>query len=539
MNRDGAGHHLRFLRRVIISLLLLWCWCGTIICPSGAAEPPEPPTAPSASSPVIMDQLSSVLASVVPVVSQILSPSAEGGAGVPGAAPGGGALGALYDFGRKAAGALSTSLASDETRETVWVPLHEQLGLMRDFLGLPADDAQGVRSAARLLVASQLPLLRFASEREACKDPEADLKALKLVTEYPAAKKMLSDYMDQRPDRNLRAAPADLAAIYAETKEYLKALRGAGGGQVLPVSILGGLDTLSNEAATKINGYFATVARYFTYTERFARNKKGLVFFAKHVLPRILQLFALQLDGCRYLWRFLADVSPPPRSGVVGGTFDGSAELPSSSTATIPLYEADGTGALGVIAQNLGFKTPSTPYAHARAFGRRLLARVQVQIGALYSLSRGCLAATSLSFQRQYAEAQDKVELGETPAAAFLPLREQSEQLATGKASAEDAEAAKAERQRKANPRLRALTRGEGKKSRKEKASEKEKEDMLTAAATTPPGLSDMVFVAPATGDGLSPEDEAHQADMARAATANPKKEQPRKDRGINEGENN
>lgn len=187
MNSDRKGR-LRF-GRVAVPLLLLFCWCKINVCPSGASEPPEPPLGLTASSPVIMDQLSSMLASFMPVVNQLLSPSGDGGLGVPGAAPGAGALGALYEFGRKAAGALSTSLASDETRETVWVPLHEQLGLMRDFLGLPADDAQGVRSAARLLVASQLPLLRFASERESCTDPEADRKALKLVTEYPAAKK--------------------------------------------------------------------------------------------------------------------------------------------------------------------------------------------------------------------------------------------------------------------------------------------------------------------------------------------------------------
>lgn len=337
--------------------------------------------------------------------------------------------------------------------------------------------------------------------------------------------------MEQRPERNLRGAPADMAAIYTEMKEYLKALRGAGEGQVLPVSILGGLDTLSNDAATKINGYLATVARYFMYGDRFARNKKGLVFFARHVLPRILQLFALQLDGCRYLWRFLADI--PPRSGVA--SFDRTAETPAS-TANIPLYEGEGTTTLGVIAQNLGFKTPSTPYAHARAFGRRLLARVQVQIGALYSLSRGCLAATSLSFQRLYAEAQDKVELGETPAVAFLSLREQIEQL-PGASGTDNVETPLSERKRKANPRLRALTRGD-KKSKKEKGDEG-KEDVLLG---NPPGLTDMVFAAspPPAGDGLSPEDETNKIEVAQDTTTDYKKDpKDPKEPSNSEGENN
>lgn len=457
----------------------------------------------------------------MPVVSQLLSPSVDSSGG-PGTASGNGALGALYDFGRKAAGALSTSLASDETRETVWVPLHEQLGLMRDFLGLPADDAQGVRSAARLLLASQLPLLRFASEREACKDPEADRRALKLVLEYPAAKKMLSDYMDQRPDRNLRGAPADLSLIYTEMKEYLTALRGAGDGHVLPVSILGGLDILSNDAATKINGYLATVARYFMYGERFARNKRGLAFFARSVLPRILHLFALQLDGCRYLWRFLADVSPRPAVS----SFDPAAEA-NTTTPNIPLYDGEGTGAIGAIAQNLGFKTPSIPYASARAFGRRLLARVQVQIGALYSLSRGCLAATSLSFQRQYAEAQDKVELGETPAAAFLALREQSEQLPEG--SIGSTEAAVSERKRKANPRLRALTRGE-------KTKGKQGNDKGGVTPTTP--NPEVVFERPPSEDGV-PVVVDVLTPLAKSSTATEESKEVPKEPKQNEGDNN
>lgn len=143
------------------------------------------PVLQDGSSPLVQ-QLSALVSSLAPAVNQFFSSSGDS----PGAiSNGSGAFGVLYDMGRKVAGALSTSLASNEARETLWLPLHEQLGMMRDFLGLSADDARGVRSAARLLVVCQLPLLRFAAEREVCTDPEADRKALKLVSEYPTAKK--------------------------------------------------------------------------------------------------------------------------------------------------------------------------------------------------------------------------------------------------------------------------------------------------------------------------------------------------------------
>lgn len=432
---------------------LVLCALGGYISPCVGSESPETPIVAPSGPPFMNDQLSSAFSSILPVVSQLLSPSGDGNLGD----TLGGGFGVLYDAGKKAVGALSTSLASDDAREGLWVPLHEQLGLVRDVLGLRADDSQGVRNAAGLLIASQLPLRRFASEREACTDPEADQKALKLVTEYPASKKMLTEYIEQTPDRNLRAAPAELEEIHAEMNEYLTTLRDAVEGQVLPVSILGGLDTLSSTAAIKINGYLATVTRYFMYGDRFSKNKRGLVFFSKHILPRILQLFALQLDGCRYIWRFIAEVSAD--TGM--GPFDPQSEA-LFAPPKFSFYDGYTTGTLGAIAQNLGFRIPSTPYAHGRSFGRRLLARVQIQLGALFALSRGCLAATSLTFQRQYAEAQDKVELGEAPSTAFLSLLEQSEQLIGGnkaKAPAETAAQA-AEKRLRANPRLRALTRG-------------------------------------------------------------------------------
>ncbi|KAL8455113.1 hypothetical protein Emag_001050 [Eimeria magna] len=426
----------RFVAGGALSLLLFLNSFSLLSVSLGvASEAPEAPgnygggalSAPGGNPPLVLDQLSSMLSSVVPVVSQLLGPSVEGPLGSSTSGGGKGGLGLLLDLGKKAAGALSTSVASDEAREELWVPIHEQLGVVRDYLGLPADDAEGVRSAARLLTASQLPILRFAAERELCSDTEADKKALRLVVEYPAAKKMLLEYFEQPPDRNIRAAPADLASIYAEMKDHLTALRAAGEKQVLPVSILGGLDHLSSDAAVKISAYLGTVSRYFLYGDRFPKNKKGLVFFARHVLPRILQLFALQLDACRYIWLFLAAVSPSPTLSL----WDTAAAETSgtAAAASTPFSESDAGGALGAIAQNLGFKMPAAPYAHGRAFGRRLLARVQLQISAIHSLSRGCLAATSLAFQKDYAEAQERVELGESPASAFQILLEQSEQL--------------------------------------------------------------------------------------------------------------
>ncbi|KAL8452876.1 hypothetical protein Emed_001174 [Eimeria media] len=493
------------------ALSLLFCLSPSRLSPVSLAVASEAPEAPEpygagalaaagGAQPPVLDQLSSMLSSVVPVVSQLLGPAGEGPLGSPSAGGGKGGLGVLLDLGKRAAGALSTSMASDEAREELWVPIHEQLGVVRDYLGLPADDAEGVRSAARLLTASQLPILRFAAERELCSDSEADQKALRLVVEYPAAKKMLTEYFEQPPDRNIRAAPADLAAMYSEMKDYLSALRAAGEKQVLPVSILGGLDHLSSDAAVKISAYLGTVSRYFLYGDRFAKNKKGLVFFARHVLPRILQLFALQLDACRYLWLFLSAVSPSPALSLwdTAAAETGGAAAASST----PLSESDAAGALGAIAQNLGFKLPAAPYAHGRAFGRRLLARVQLQISAIHSLSRGCLAATSLAFQRDYAEAQERVELGESPASAFQRLLEQSEQLqlspntssnssnSSGSSGGEAAASAGAAQEQqaaakeKANHRLRALARRDKQQQQQQQTQTQVREENKGADAS-------------------------------------------------------
>lgn len=170
---------------------------GVVLC-ALASEVADPSYGASSGFPSggsgLSDQLSQIFSSVGPFVSQLLSGgSGDGVEGVGDSGGGGGgpggALGALYEMGRRAAGALSTSLASDEARESMWVPLHEQIGVARDMLGLPGDDAQGVRSAARLLLAAQLPIARFAAEREACDDEEADNRALKIVNEYPTTKK--------------------------------------------------------------------------------------------------------------------------------------------------------------------------------------------------------------------------------------------------------------------------------------------------------------------------------------------------------------
>ena len=142
----------------------------------------------------VSDQLSNFLSATVPFISRILSSSSEDGEGGGGdaaaaaAAAAAGPLGALIDLGKKAASALTTSPVSNDTREGIWVPLHAKLGSARDMLGLPGDDAQGVRSAARLLLAAQLPIARFAAEREACTDEEEDMRALKIVNEYPTTK---------------------------------------------------------------------------------------------------------------------------------------------------------------------------------------------------------------------------------------------------------------------------------------------------------------------------------------------------------------
>lgn len=150
-----------------------------------STEYPQDVSGASSSGPGgFSEQFASALSSLGPLFGQFLSSGESGGA-----SSGAGALGALYDMGRRAAGALSASIASDEAREGMWVPLHEQLGLARDMLGLPGDDAQGVRSAARLLLAAQLPIVRFAAEREASDDEEADRRALRIVTEYPTTKK--------------------------------------------------------------------------------------------------------------------------------------------------------------------------------------------------------------------------------------------------------------------------------------------------------------------------------------------------------------
>ncbi|OEH79301.1 kelch motif domain-containing protein [Cyclospora cayetanensis] len=335
-------------RAVAPAVLLVLCSCihnvssdvgiggmKAIVGDSARASPEMSMPAPSTSL-AFVEQLASVISSVAPTVGQFLFSSGDGSSGSSDFSGGGGTLATLSDFGRKAAGAFSTTLASNNGREAVWVPLHEHLGLLRDFLGLSGDDKRGVRNAAYLLLASQLPLLQFAVERDACKDPEDDRKALNVVTNYPPTKKMLEAYMEQRPDKNLQGAPADLVELYSDFREHLKALRGAGGGQVLPVSI--------------------------------------------------------------------------------------------------------------------------APYAHARALVRRILARVQLQLSSLYALSRGCLAGTSLSFQREYAEAQNRIELGEVPASAFLILKEKSEQPKAIQAADQTPEAT-AEKKEKANPRLRALKR--------------------------------------------------------------------------------
>ncbi|CDJ68846.1 kelch motif domain-containing protein, putative [Eimeria necatrix] len=326
---------------------------------------------------------------------------------------------------------------------------------------------------------------------------------------------MLADYMEQKPDRNIRAAPAELIRLHEEMKEHLKAFRAAAASNILPVSILGALDSLSNEAALKVNGYLATVARYLTYTDRFSKNKRGLVFFARHMLPRLLQLFALQLDACRHLWRFLSFASPretltgpltfkpslspsgaaaaaaaaaaagaaegADEDSTFGSEVDPSAAAAAAAAAHAPslpvaltVHDSEAGGPLRTLAQNLGVHLPTVPHADARAFGRRLLARVQVHIGALYALAQGCLAATALSFQREYAEAEDRVELGEAPAAAFLSLRGQSEcveksssKKSKGKETAKENAAEESGRdgqptepQKKQSHRLRALNRG-------------------------------------------------------------------------------
>ncbi|CDJ61924.1 kelch motif domain-containing protein, putative [Eimeria maxima] len=482
---------------------------GVVLC-ALASEVADPSYGASSGFPSggsgLSDQLSQIFSSVGPFVSQLLSGgSGDGVEGVGDSGGGGGgpggALGALYEMGRRAAGALSTSLASDEARESMWVPLHEQIGVARDMLGLPGDDAQGVRSAARLLLAAQLPIARFAAEREACDDEEADNRALKIVNEYPTTKKMLQDYMEQKPDRNIRAAPADLLRLHGAMKEHLRAFRAAAANNILPVSILGALDSLSTEAAALVTGYLATVSRYLVFKDRFKKNKRGLSFFARHVLPRLLQLFALQLDACRHLWRFLSFVAPhetsispaafkpslPPAGAAAAAAAATAAANAAAASATaastaaaaansassaypssyptppaLTIHDAETGGALRTLAQNLGFAVPSVPHAAARGFGRRLLARVQVHIGALHALAQGCLAATSLSFQREYAEAEDRVELGEAPAAAFLSLKDKSEQLGPQTEQQQTAEKPKQSegKPRKKNThRLRALNR--------------------------------------------------------------------------------
>ncbi|XP_026193104.1 uncharacterized protein LOC34622381, partial [Cyclospora cayetanensis] len=453
-------------RAVAPAVLLVLCSCihnvssdvgiegmKAIVGDSARASPEMSMPAPSTSL-AFVEQLASVISSVAPTVGQFLFSSGDGSSGSSDFSGGGGTLATLSDFGRKAAGAFSTTLASNNGREAVWVPLHEHLGLLRDFLGLSGDDKRGVRNAAYLLLASQLPLLQFAVERDACKDPEDDRKALNVVTNYPPTKKMLEAYMEQRPDKNLQGAPADLVELYSDFREHLKALRGAGGGQVLPVSIVGGLDSLSRNTAELVNGYLATVARYLTYGDRFQKNKRGLLFFTRHVLPRVLQLFALQLDACRYVWNFLEEVFP---GGMYAPVSTSLSELPSYPARPLVFDEEDG-GTLRLMAQNLGFSPPQAPYAHARALVRRILARVQLQLSSLYALSRGCLAGTSLSFQREYAEAQNRIELGEVPASAFLILKEKSEQPKAIQAADQTPEAT-AEKKEKANPRLRALKR--------------------------------------------------------------------------------
>lgn len=319
---------------------------------------------------------------------------------------------------------------------------------------------------------------------------------------------MLAEYLEQEPDRNLRAAPRDLAALYTDMRAYTNALRDAGASHVFPVSLLGGLDTLSNEAASKISGYLATVARYLTLTDRFQKNKKGLSFFARHVLPRVLQVFALQLDACRHVWRFLSEVSSktpsPPVEEAVSSSQAPAADF-SLTAGESPLYSDQASGPLGALAQNLGFNTPTTPYASARAFGRRLLARVQVQLGALYSLSRGCLAASSLTFQTQYAEAQDRVEMGESPAAAFHTLKEECNTLVAGSgegqgagSSTQQAKEKGTKDKKRQDPRLRALSRGGDKLHQEDKGQ----------------GLTD------SSNDKLAPEASRVQAAKAPEAAA-------------------
>lgn len=305
---------------------------------------------------------------------------------------------------------------------------------------------------------------------------------------------MLQAYAKQEPDRQLRSALTDLTVFHTELKKYVSALQQANQQQqVLPVSLLAAVDVLGVDIGAKVNGYLATLARYLLYSDRFARNKKSLAFFARLVLPRVLQLFAMQLEACRLVWAALLKApAAAAAAAAVAAAADGRGSEEAAAAASAAAAVAVGLSPAlqaevgGVAAEDegadgneaflpsfydhqeigpglallrlLGLKPRRQANSYGRGIARRLLARVRAQVADIQAISLGALAATDVAFQVEFATAVGKAGTGVSNQEAFGALLQRAHEMAGASESADAEKTAK--KQNRVDPRKNALRRG-------------------------------------------------------------------------------